>query len=66
LKLAREPETLASLKAKLARNRTTSPLFDTQRFTRNLEAAYLAMWQRQQRGDLPAHIAIQDGADVSQ
>jgi predicted O-linked N-acetylglucosamine transferase (SPINDLY family) len=33
LKLAREPLLLASIKAKLARNRDTCPLFDTARFT---------------------------------
>jgi predicted O-linked N-acetylglucosamine transferase (SPINDLY family) len=60
LNLAREPERLAGTKAKLARNRTTERLFDTKRFTRNLEAAYIAMWQRQQRGEPPALISIED------
>ena len=45
LKLAREPQALASLKTKLAANRSTHPLFDTARFTRNLEAAYVQMWE---------------------
>ena len=58
LKLAREPEPLAGIRTKLARNRATHPLFDTALFTRNLEAAYLAMWQRYQRGDAPDHIAV--------
>src|SRR5204863_3407511 len=40
LKLAREPPYLASLKAKLANNRLTYPLFDTQRYTRHIEAAF--------------------------
>jgi predicted O-linked N-acetylglucosamine transferase (SPINDLY family) len=56
LKLAREPEMLSAIKAKLAANRGTEPLFDTARFTRDLEAAYLAMWRRQQRGEPPDHI----------
>jgi predicted O-linked N-acetylglucosamine transferase (SPINDLY family) len=60
LKLAREPELLAGIRAKLARNRATEPLFDTRRFTRNLEAAYIAMWQRQQRGEPPAFLSIED------
>lgn len=46
LKLAREPGTLAALKQKLARNRESCALFDTVRYTRNLEAAYRAMWER--------------------
>ena len=60
LKLAREPELLAGIRAKLARNRATEPLFDTRRFTRNLEAAYIAMWQRHQRGEDPAFLSIED------
>ncbi len=59
LKLAREPAALADIKAKLARNRTTHPLFDTARFTRHLEAAYIGMWGRQQRGEPPASFAIE-------
>jgi predicted O-linked N-acetylglucosamine transferase (SPINDLY family) len=54
LRLAREPPLLHGVKAKLAHNRETFPLFDTGRFTRNIEAAYTTMWQRQQRGE-PAH-----------
>ncbi|MEO9189161.1 MAG: nucleotidyltransferase family protein [Acetobacteraceae bacterium] len=53
LGLARDPERLASVKAKLMRNRDTEPLFDTARFTRDLESAYTVMWERQQAG-LPA------------
>jgi predicted O-linked N-acetylglucosamine transferase (SPINDLY family) len=43
LHLARDPEALQAIKAKLAAHRTTAPLFDTARFTRNLEAVYRAM-----------------------
>ena len=42
LKLAREPQALAALRAKLEHNRDISALFDTVRYTRNLEAAYHA------------------------
>ncbi len=58
LKLARDPALLSSLKAKLAANRLACPLFDTQRFTRHLEAAYITMWDRYQRGQPPAHFAV--------
>ncbi|MFZ1920994.1 MAG: tetratricopeptide repeat protein [Xanthobacteraceae bacterium] len=61
LKLAREPSHLGALKGKLARNRSTYPLFDTGRFTRNLEAAYSTMWQRHRRGEPPAHFAVHAG-----
>ena len=58
LTIARDPSLLASLKAKLARNRNTFPLFDTALFTRNVEAAYTEMWRRTQRGEPPTHIAV--------
>ena len=44
LRLAREPEYLASIRSRLAAHRKTSALFDSSRFARNLEAAYLSMW----------------------
>ena len=58
LKLAREPSLLASIKAKLARNRDRYPLFDTARFTRHIEAAYTTMWQRYQNGAVPQAFAV--------
>jgi protein O-GlcNAc transferase len=58
LKLARNSELLASVRAKLARNRDCFPLFDTERFTRHLEAAYANMWERYQRAEPPAHITV--------
>jgi protein O-GlcNAc transferase len=59
LKLACDPDLLADIKAKLARNRQTFPLFDTARFARHLEAAYEVMWERHQRGLAPASFAIE-------
>ena len=58
LKLARDREHLAAVKAKLKANRDSCPLFDTARFTRNLESAYLHMWERYQKGEPPAHFAV--------
>jgi protein O-GlcNAc transferase len=43
LSLARDPATLKAIRDKLTATRTTMPLFDTARFTRELEAAYIAM-----------------------
>ena len=59
LKLAREPDTLAAIKAKLAANRDSEPMFDTARFARYLESAYATMWERQQRGLPPASFAVE-------
>ena len=58
VQLAGDPARLASLRQKLARNRTTFPLFDTARFTRHLEAAYTTMWQRVQRGEPARSFAV--------
>ena len=46
VRLAHQPEELRALKAKLAANRLTTPLFDTPRFVRNLETAYEELWAR--------------------
>ena len=58
LRLATSPEALAAMKAKLASNRRGAPLFDTARFTRNLEAAYTLMWRRTMAGEPPADLTI--------
>jgi predicted O-linked N-acetylglucosamine transferase (SPINDLY family) len=49
MNLARDPAALAALKAKLVAQRNTAPLFDTERFARHLESAYVTMWERAQR-----------------
>jgi predicted O-linked N-acetylglucosamine transferase (SPINDLY family) len=59
LQLARNPAILAQIKAKLARNRETYPLFDIERFTRHLEAAYTTMWEIWQRGEAPKSFAVE-------
>ena len=49
---------LTDIKLKLARNRLTTPLFDTPLFTKNLEAAYIKMYERYQADLSPDHISI--------
>jgi protein O-GlcNAc transferase len=56
--LAHDPERLASLRAKLATNRLTTPLFDTERFARNIERAYQEMWRLYQAGEAPREIDL--------
>jgi predicted O-linked N-acetylglucosamine transferase (SPINDLY family) len=58
LALAREPQKLAALKEKLARNLPSAPLFDTARLTRDLEAAYVRMWDRRRAGEAPEAIVL--------
>ena len=59
LRLASDPLMLSDLKRALLRNRVSSPLFDTRRFTRHLEAAFATMMERHQRGDSPAPFVVE-------
>jgi protein O-GlcNAc transferase len=58
LRLARNPEELADKKRKLVASRAACPLFDTDRFRRNIERAYTEMWRRFQNGLPPADLDI--------
>lgn len=53
LALARDPGRLAALKARLAANLPTAPLFDTDRTRRQVEAAYEIAWRRRLAGLSP-------------
>jgi len=50
LALARAPERLAQVRAKLEAHRDTCALFNIARYTQNLEKAYQQMWQRYEEG----------------
>jgi predicted O-linked N-acetylglucosamine transferase (SPINDLY family) len=63
LKLARNPDLMRSTKIKLARNRSSYPLFNAQRFTRHIEAAYTAMYERYQ-ADLAPDLIYVPQSDV--
>ncbi|MEO5339393.1 MAG: tetratricopeptide repeat protein [Magnetococcus sp. MYC-9] len=58
LALARDPQQLAAIRQRLQENLSTTPLFDTPRYTSGLEAAYEAMWRRFQEGLAPDHIDV--------
>ena len=58
IELATNPEKLAAIKDKLARNRLTTPLFDTKRFIRHIEAAYTEAYRHYQAGLQPDHIQV--------
>jgi len=58
LQLARDPERLARLRARLMQNRRTYPLFDTERYTRHLEASYLRMHELRKSGQPPTGFSI--------
>jgi len=59
LDLALKPERLAAVRARLAEQRTRWPLFDSDRFRRHLESAYVTMHERQQQGLPPEAFAVQ-------
>ncbi|NGZ05433.1 MAG: tetratricopeptide repeat protein [Magnetococcales bacterium] len=65
LELARDPERLRALRTRLQANRASTPLFDTPRFTHDLEAVYEAIWQRHAAGLPPDHIDIPPSAPTS-
>ena len=56
--LALNPERLQAIRQKLARNRLSTALFDTSRFTRHLEDAYTQMLERYHADLPPAHIHV--------
>jgi protein O-GlcNAc transferase len=58
LKIAGDPSLLRAIRGRLVRNRDTYPLFDTARYTRHIEAAYVTMWERYQRREMPDSFAV--------
>lgn len=58
LNLATTPERLGALRKRLMEQRPRAPLFDTDRLRRHLEAAYVLMYERWQRGEPPASIDV--------
>jgi len=58
IELANNPVKLSSLKARLAENRATCPLFNTALFTQHIESAYQAAYNRYHEGLAPDHIYV--------
>jgi len=53
LELVRKPKQLAGYRQKLEQNRLRMPLFDIDRFTKNIEAAFRSMWETWSAGRAP-------------
>jgi predicted O-linked N-acetylglucosamine transferase (SPINDLY family) len=53
LSLASDDGALAGVRARLRDGRGSGVLFDTGRFSRRLESAYVRMWKRHERGEAP-------------
>lgn len=60
-RLAGDRNALAAVKAKLAANRLTTPLFDSERFVRTLERGYEEAFRLCRAGESPRHIVLDDG-----
>jgi protein O-GlcNAc transferase len=58
LKLATTPALLKAVRDKLEQNRSSCPLFDTDRFRRHLESAYVSMFDIWQRGEDPRSFSV--------
>ncbi len=56
--LASHPAKMTVIRQKLASHRLTAPLFDTSAYTRHLESAYVAMFERYQSDLPPDHIIV--------
>jgi predicted O-linked N-acetylglucosamine transferase (SPINDLY family) len=59
IQLGNDPEKMQAIKDKLANNLSSAPLFDTKRFTKNIEAAYNEMYERHHKGLEPEHIYVE-------
>ena len=60
LELSQNRERLAELRRQLGASRTTLGVFDGGRFARNIEKAFVTMWEIHTAGDMPRGFAVQD------
>ena len=65
LRLATKPYTLNAIRLKLSANQLTEPLFDTNRFTKNLETAYDKIWKTYIAGKKPLSFSVKENYDNS-
>ncbi len=63
VRLASHPDELKSMRDHLTHERSRLPLFDTPRFTRNLESAFETMWRRHLSGEPPKAFAVVEGSN---
>ena len=58
VQLATQPRELDALRRKLLANRPSARLFDTERFTRALESAFVRVYEHSQAGRSPEHVLV--------
>ena len=56
---SKQPETLQSLSQQMLNTRNTTPLFDNKHFIKQLEKAYILIWQRFQAGKLADSLSVE-------
>ena len=66
LQLANHPEQLTQIRQKLMDNRLSTPLFDTELYTKHLEEGYQQAYQRYFDGKLPRAIFVQRWSEPSE
>jgi predicted O-linked N-acetylglucosamine transferase (SPINDLY family) len=59
LELGTDRDKLLLIKKRLADNRLTCPLFDTELFRKHIESAYQTMWERYLMGLKPDHLCVE-------
>jgi len=59
LELASNRPLLQQIRERIEQNRSTAPLFDTQRFRKQIESAYITMYERQCRGERPQGFTVE-------
>ena len=62
LELAQNPDRLAAMKQRLSENRARMPLFDTERFTKNLETGYTSAYDRFLADQAPLDISVKESS----
>lgn len=60
VRLALHSAELKMLRRKIAKNQSTHPLFDTRRYVRNLEKAFIQMWHIYATDQDPKHIEVRE------
>ena len=60
IELAKNSELMKQIKTKLAKNRLSTPLFNTQLFTMHIQKAYEVMYERHYSGLKPGHIHVDE------
>ena len=59
LEFASNRALLQRVREKIAQNRRTAPLFDTDLFRKQIESAYITMYERQRRGERPQGFTVE-------